>query len=160
MAAANSFRFVAINLREPDKRSLKAGAPVQREADAVLIDRATGAAYEAVVDLDLSVGQQPPVMLDEFAEAEENCKKDPRVVEALAGRGLTDLDLVCIEPWSSGYYRVDAHGRRLLRCLVFVRLDAVDNSSCPRRARRRAPSRARCRTDGGVRPEPSPHGSW
>ncbi len=29
------------------------------------------------------------------------------MVEALAGRGLTDLDLVCIEPWSAGYYGAD-----------------------------------------------------
>lgn len=135
-AAANSFRFVAINLHEPDKRLLKSGSTVTREAEAVLIDRATSTSYEAVVDLDaevvtgwkeLALGQQPPVMLDEFAEAEENCKRDPRVVEALAGRGITDLDLVCIEPWSSGYYGVDPLGRRLLRCLVFVRLEEHDN---------------------------------
>lgn len=30
-------------------------------------------------------------------------QKRPRVVEALAGRGMTDLDPVCIEPWSAGY---------------------------------------------------------
>lgn len=135
-AAADSFRFVAINLREPDKRLLRSGGAVAREADAVLIDRATGISYEAVVDLDaaavtswkeLPAGQQPPVMLDEFAEAEENCKKDQRVVDALATRGITNLDLVCIEPWSAGYYGVDVHGRRLLRCLVFTRLEENDN---------------------------------
>jgi primary-amine oxidase len=110
--------------------------PVPREAGAVLIDRADGRTYEAVVDLDASVvtawlelaqGTQPPVMLDEFDEAEENCKRDPRVIEALKGRGLTDLDLVCIEPWSAGHYGVEAGGRRLLRCLVYARLEADDN---------------------------------
>lgn len=135
-AAADSFRFVAINLREPDKKVLKAEGAVPREAESVLIDRATGTAYEARVDLDAAavtswrqvpLGGQPPVMLDEFAEAEENCKKDPRVVEALAGRGFTNLDLVCIEPWSSGHYGEDADGRRLLRCLVFARLEENDN---------------------------------
>jgi primary-amine oxidase len=135
-AAAHSFRFVAINLREPDKQLLKSGSPLHRTADSVLIDRASGTAYEAIVDLTagtvaslqaLPAGAQPPVMLDEFAEAEENCKKDPRVVEALASRGFTDLDLVCIEPWSAGYYGVDVHGRRLLRCLVFARLEENDN---------------------------------
>jgi primary-amine oxidase len=135
-AAAATFRFVAINLREPDKALLRSGQQVAREADALLIDRSTGTAFEAVVDLRASVvtgwtelpqGTQPPVMLDEFAEAEENCKKDPRVIEALAGRGLSDLDLVCIEPWSAGYYGEDAAGRRLLRCLVYARLEADDN---------------------------------
>lgn len=135
-ASADTFRFATINLREPDKRLLKSGDELSREADTVLIDRASGASYEAVVDLslgrvtgwkELPSGTQPPVMLDEFAEAEENCKKDPRVVEALASRGFTNLDLVCIEPWSAGYYGVDARGRRLLRCLVFARLENYDN---------------------------------
>ena len=135
-AAAPSFRFVAINLREPDKQLLKSGSPLPRTADSVLIDRASGTAYEAIVDLTagtvasfqaLPAGAQPPVMLDEFGEAEENCKKDPRVIEALASRGFTDLDLVCIEPWSAGYYGVEVHGRRLLRCLVFARLEENDN---------------------------------
>jgi len=135
-ARADTFRFAGITLREPDKQSLKSGQPVPREADAILIDRSTGTAYEAVVDLDASTvtawtalpsGAQPPVMLDEFGEAEENCKRDPRVIEALTSRGLTNLDLVCIEPWSAGYYGVDAQGRRLLRCLVFARLEAEDN---------------------------------
>jgi primary-amine oxidase len=135
-ACTDTFRFVAVSLREPGKEVFEKGIDVAREADAVLIDRGTGIAYEAVVSLKtaevatwkpLPAGSQPPVMLDEFAEAEENCKKDPRVVEALAKRGLTDLDLVCIEPWSAGYYGETADGRRLLRCLVFVRLEPTDN---------------------------------
>jgi primary-amine oxidase len=109
---------------------------VVRQAFAVLIDRASGVAFEAVVDLDrqvvdewreLPAGTQPAVMLDEFDECEAGCKADPRVVEALAARGLTDLDLVCIEPWSAGYYGEDPQGRRLLRTLVYTRLEPDDN---------------------------------
>ena len=135
-AAAQTFRFVSVELREPSKEALRAGTLSARQADSVLIDRATGRSYEAVVDLDsnvvtqwteLSHGVQPPIMLDEFEECEVNCKKDPRVVEVLAGRGMTDLDLVCIEPWSAGYFGDDDEGRRLMRCLVFTRLDPDDN---------------------------------
>ncbi|MBT8163646.1 tyramine oxidase, partial [Arthrobacter sp. GN70] len=135
-AAAESFRFGSVELREPGKAELRAGVAVVREADAVLIDRASGAAFEAVVDLDgglvsswtqLGKGVQPPFMLDEFDECEVNCKKDPRVIEALAKRGLTDLDLVCFEPWSVGWFGEDAQGRRLMRALVFVR-DEPDDS--------------------------------
>jgi primary-amine oxidase len=136
-AAAESFRFVNIALREPDKRQL-AAAPesVVREAFAALIDRSTGRAFESVVDLaagvvtdwvELPAGSQPPIMLDEFDEAERACKADPRVVEALARRGMTDLDLVCVEPWSAGYYGTDDEGRRLIRALVYTRLDPRDN---------------------------------
>lgn len=135
-AAAESFRFVSVELREPAKSALKSGTTVPREADAVLINRDGGAAYEAIVDIaaervtswiELPGGTQPPIMLDEFDECEVNCKADPRVVEALAGRGMTDLDLVCIEPWSAGYFGVDAEGRRLMRALVFTRLDPDDS---------------------------------
>ncbi|KAA0083419.1 primary-amine oxidase [Mycolicibacterium sp. P9-64] len=136
-AAAETFRFVQVELKEPTKKQLRhdpSGA--RREAYALLIDRATGRAYSALVDLgddavsaweQLPEGIQPPIMLDEFDEVEVNCKKDPRVVAALASRGLTNLDLVCIEPWSAGYYGVDDEGRRLMRTLVFARNDPDDN---------------------------------
>lgn len=136
-ASADTFRFVQVELHEPSKSQLRGDlAAIVRQADVVLIDRATGGSFLARVDLDTGIvnqwderpsGTQPPIMLDEFGECEENCKKDPRVIEALAGRGLTDLDLVCIEPWSAGYYGVDDDGRRLMRTLVFVRHDLDDN---------------------------------
>ncbi len=113
-----------------------------RHASAVLIDRATGHSYAATVDLvrdtvvawqQLPPGSQPPIMLDEFDECEVNCKRDRRVLDALAGRGMTDLDLVCIEPWSAGYYGGDDQGRRLIRALVYVRNDARRQPLCPSR---------------------------
>ncbi|OUM44703.1 primary-amine oxidase [Arthrobacter sedimenti] len=135
-AAADSFRFISIELREPDKALLRAGADTVREADAVLVDRADGRSYEAIVELDsgiiskwtqLAVGVQPPFMLDEFAEGEESCRKNPEVIAALAERGITNMDLVCFEPWSVGYFGEDNEGRRLMRALVFVR-DEPDDS--------------------------------
>lgn len=135
-AAAESFRFISVELREPDKELLRSGAAVVREADAVLVDRAEGRSYVAVVDLEsgivssfeqLAANVQPPFMLDEFAECEESCRKNPEVIAALAKRGLTDLELVCFEPWSVGYFGEDNQGRRLMRALVFVR-DEPDDS--------------------------------
>ncbi|NDV08863.1 primary-amine oxidase [Rhodococcus sp. IEGM 248] len=136
-AQADSFRFVQVELKEPSKKALRGDlSQIRREASAVLIDRSTGYGYEATVDLEneslerwveLPSGAQPPIMLDEFEECEVNCKRDPRVVEALASRGLTNLDLVCIEPWSAGYFGKDDQGRRLMRALVFTRLDPDDS---------------------------------
>ncbi|PYI64083.1 tyramine oxidase [Arthrobacter livingstonensis] len=135
-AAAESFRFISVELREPAKELLRAGSETVREADAVLVDRGTGIAYAAVVGLDsgvvetwtqLASGVQPPFMLDEFAECEQACRKDPNVIAALAARGLTDLGLVCFEPWSVGYFGEDAQGRRLMRALVFVRDNPTDS---------------------------------
>lgn len=135
-AAAESFRFISIELREPDKELLRSGAAVVREADAVLVDRAEGRSYVAVVDLEsgivtswdqLAANVQPPFMLDEFAECEQSCRQNPEVIAALAKRGITEMDLVCFEPWSVGYFGEDNEGRRLMRALVFVR-DEPDDS--------------------------------
>lgn len=135
-AAAESFRFISVELREPAKEILRTETVPVREADAVLVDRAEGRSYAAIVDLDsgivetwtqLAEGVQPPFMLDEFAECEEACRQDPDVIEALAQRNITNLDLVCFEPWSVGYFGEDAMGQRLMRALVFVR-DEPDDS--------------------------------
>jgi primary-amine oxidase len=135
-AAAESFRFISIELREPDKELLRAGAETVRQADAVLVDRAEGRSYEAIIDLEsgivskwtqLAANVQPPFMLDEFAEGEEACRKNPEVQAALAKRGITNMDLVCFEPWSVGYFGEDNEGRRLMRALVFVRDEADDS---------------------------------
>ncbi|SDP85277.1 Copper amine oxidase, N2 domain, partial [Arthrobacter sp. ok909] len=135
-AAAESFRFISIELREPEKELLRSGAQTVREADAVLVNRAEGRSYEAIVDLDsgivskwtqLAANIQPPFMLDEFAEGEESCRKNPEVQAALAKRGITDMSLVCFEPWSVGYFGEDNEGRRLMRALVFVREEADDS---------------------------------
>ena len=66
-------------------------------------------------------------MLDEFAEGEESCRKNPEVQAALAKRGITDMSLVCFEPWSVGYFGEDDEGRRLMRALVFVREEPDDS---------------------------------
>lgn len=51
-AAGETFRFISVELREPSKLDLRAGNETEREADAVLVDRGTGNAYEAIVNLD------------------------------------------------------------------------------------------------------------
>ncbi|MFF2319357.1 tyramine oxidase, partial [Arthrobacter sp. NPDC058097] len=44
-AAAESFRFISVELREPSKEDLRSGVRVVREADAVLVDRAQARAF-------------------------------------------------------------------------------------------------------------------
>lgn len=135
-AAADTFRFSSVSLKEQSRAALRGGT-VTREAEAVLIDRSTGLAYEAVVNLDtgavttwlaLPAGTQPPIMIDEFTECEEAIKKDSRVIEALAKRGLTDMSLVCAEPWSVGYFGDGMGGRRVMRALMYTRLQDEDDN--------------------------------
>lgn len=138
----DSYRFVSAALAEPSKgiaRDFKPGTPIPRQAFVVLLDRARGTSYEAVVDLNgksvvrftpLAAGLQPPIFLDEFVECEEAVKRSPQFQAALKKRGVKDVNLVMVEPWSAGMYGTELaedKGRRLLRALCFIRSEAKDN---------------------------------
>ena len=134
-------RFVSVVLNEPDKQSVLAytsDKQVEREAFVVLLDRSIAHCVEAEVSLtQLAItswhtieGAQPAIMLDEFVDCEEAVKRSPDFIEALRKRGVDDVDLVMVDPWSAGAYGVepeDDQGRRLSRALVWVRSDPTDN---------------------------------
>jgi primary-amine oxidase len=136
-----SFRFVTVTLREPAKEHLvgQPASDVPRQAFLILLDNATGQGYEAVVNLTagtiasweaLPPGVQPPIMLDEFLECEEAVKRSPEFRAALARRGIDDVNLVMVDPWSAGVYgseSADDLGRRLSRALCWVRSEPMDN---------------------------------
>jgi primary-amine oxidase len=46
-------------------------------------------------------------MIEEIMELDEIVKKDPAAVAALARHGVHDLDLLQIDPWSTGTLPVD-----------------------------------------------------
>jgi primary-amine oxidase len=137
-----AIRFVSITLHEPSKLAIVAhqsGLSIPRQAFAVLLDRKTELAMEAVVDLSaqsvasikhLPAGIQPSVMLDEFFECERAVRQNPEFLAALARRGIKDAELVMVDPWSAGFYGTEPPeyaGRRLLRALCFVRSEEKDN---------------------------------
>jgi primary-amine oxidase len=132
-------RFVSIVLHEPPKADVHAfeadGAPVPREAEVVVLDRADGRAYEGTVSLSEGrvtrwehvPGIQPQVMLEEFFECEEIVRADPRVQDALRLRGITAFDGVMVDPWSAGHYGDEEQGR-LLRGLLWMKMDGPDDN--------------------------------
>jgi primary-amine oxidase len=137
-----SYKFVSVALNEPAKALIlhpKADAVIPREARIVLLDRATGTGYEALVNLSarsvlrfeaLPTGVQPPIMLDEFGECEEAAKKSPAFREALKKRGVEDMSLVMVDAWSAGHYGNEPsedRGKRLVRALTWVKSTASDN---------------------------------
>jgi len=134
------FRFVSVALHEPPKDvvlSFKEGEKVHREAFLKLLDNTDGAAYEAIVDLTADdvtswkhfPGVQPSVMLDEFFECEQLLKRDEAFQAALAKRGVTDMDMVMVDPWSAGYYGLEEEPtRRLVRALTWVRIGSPDDN--------------------------------
>jgi primary-amine oxidase len=134
-----TFRFVTVTLREPPKDAVLRSGPTPREAFLILLDNATGRGHEAVVDLvreevrsmePLPDGVQPPIMLDEFVECEEAVKRSPEFLAALRKRGVEDVNLVMVDPWSAGVYGTELEGeknRRISRALCWVRSEPMDN---------------------------------
>jgi primary-amine oxidase len=107
------WRFASIELREPPK-----GESISRQAEVVCWNRDDGRVYKARVDLDedrVSSWEhqpdgQPNMTVDEFHECDEVLRRDPRVIEALAARGVTDTEAVLIDTWAYGAHLVpEAH---------------------------------------------------
>ena len=116
------WRFASIELREPSKETVKAftpGDPITREAVVIGWDRDDGAVYKARVTLEppavtsweRQTEGQPNMTVDEFNECDAALRKDPRVIEALAQRGITDLDRVLIDTWAYGAHLVPEQHR-------------------------------------------------
>ncbi len=136
---SNHVRFISITLHEPEKETVlnfKQDDSIIREVFIILLDNTDGATYEVIVSLTEGKvtrwqhvpGVQPPITFDEILECEQVVKAQPDFQAALHKRGITDLDLVMVEPWPAGYYGPeDAPTRRLSRPIVFVRSAPDDN---------------------------------
>jgi primary-amine oxidase len=126
-ALTDRWRFATIELREPRKGD---AAPA-REASLLLWNRDDGNAYKAVVSLtddrvatwEHRPGEQPNMTIDEFREVNATLRDDPRLVAALAQRGVTDIDTVLLDVWAYGASLVPSQygGRRVGWCDVWVR---------------------------------------
>lgn len=101
--------FAAIFTDEPDKHLLRAGRQVNRRARAMVVDREHGRTHDVTVDLEsdkvmLSTeirDGQAPILLSEIDDVAELVKKDPRYIEALVKRNITDLNLVQVDPFGT-----------------------------------------------------------
>ena len=142
---AASARFVYVTLREPAKDVVlrhQPGEAFEREAHVVLRERAEYKTYEAVVSITAGEvrlwrevpGVQPAIMLEEFVATEEAVRKDARWQEAMRRRGITDFDMVMIDPWSVGYHGPEdaAAQGRFLRPLTWVRQGDPDDNGYAR----------------------------
>ncbi len=181
-AAGDGWRFAMIELHEPSKAALAGDAPVERAATVLCWNRADGQAYKAVVSLtgdrvetwEHRPGEQPNMTVDEFHEVNEALRRDPRIVEALARRGVTDMERVLFDTWAlrrvAHPFGVRRPPRRLVRRLGPGRrrrrepLRQPDHRAAPdRRPQRDDAARARGHRrrragghDGRVHPAPRP----
>ncbi|MFI9204543.1 primary-amine oxidase [Streptomyces sp. NPDC053048] len=136
-------RFPLVLLDEPARHTAAAhrpGDPVVRRLRVTLLDSATGAAAEALVDvtaglllahreLDTAAEGQPQVTFEEYEIVDAVVKADPGWRKAMADRGVDDaaLELAVCAPLAAGVLVTDRPGRRLLRSLTWLRCDATDS---------------------------------
>ncbi len=129
-----STRFAYVGLAEPHKREVLAfqrgeGPGPERRARVMLLDMKTGHSTDSIVSLtagavlstnvlDGSEGQLP-ILIEEFDAIGPIVAEHPEWVEALAKRGCTVDNVMCV-PLSAGSYGFEEEeGRRIVRVLAF-----------------------------------------
>lgn len=140
-------RFPKVQLEESVKAELRAfdaqGTVPARLALVLTLDITTGEAIEHIVDLDARAMLrrkvlpnreapygQPPVMLEEFFRCEEIVKADAGWRHAMHRRGLgdADIELVQVDPFSSGFFdKPFERGARIVRAVSYYRSHIQDN---------------------------------
>lgn len=127
--------FAIVSLHEPAKAQVLEGKAIRREAFVVLLDRDHNRTHEVIVDLAGNAVKawktipdvQPSVVIEEYTIAPEIVKADPRFIEAMRKRGITDLSKVKVDAWAPGFLGEMADGSRIVRTIFFYKDDEDSN---------------------------------
>jgi len=131
-------RFETIELKEPAKaavRAFKPGSDITREATvsvyklynigvSIYTVSLTQNKILAVIHHEKAC---PMIQLEEFTEVEETCKKDPDFIAACKRRGIENMDLVCVDPWSAGAYQPGEEGKHVCHAFCWLKTSTNDN---------------------------------
>lgn len=135
----DDLRFERLVLEEPDKATVHAWQPGQA------VDRQVRFVVSRPGSIGVTLGilsltehhilsrehlpdARPMIMLEEFMGVEDAVKADPAFVKACRRRGIEDMSLVCVDPWSAGNFDVPGEeGRRLSHTFAWVRNHPRDN---------------------------------
>ena len=115
-------RFESIELKEPPKaavRCFRPGDAIPRHARVNVYQLGCIGVWRLVVSIDeervVSCTHLPQacpmIQLEEFTEIEETVLSCPEFIAACAKRGIHDMTLVCVDPWSGGTWGKEAIGR-------------------------------------------------
>ncbi|SNB77175.1 primary-amine oxidase [Arboricoccus pini] len=133
------FHFETIELLEPPKaevRAFRQGHAFARQARVNVFRAGKIGVYRLTVSLDLGEvtglshlpTARPMIKLEEFVKIEDVVKADPAFIAACAQRGVTDMSLVCVDPWSAGSFGLPGEeGRHLCHTFAWVRMREDDN---------------------------------
>jgi len=122
-------RFHSIDLIEPDKAAVTAwrpGAVLPRRALAVVSE--AGRVSEAAIDLSAgrmttwqAVTGEPALLLGEMMGAGNMAVADPRMVQALARRGLIPAQVYCLPLTTGNFGTREEAGQRLLKVPCYAK---------------------------------------
>lgn len=139
-AAPKKLKFNCITLREPRKSEYAAfragkGPHPDRRAFAVVIESGTPKCAEVIVNLTKSKVEEwkkvkdvmPVLTLEDLDIIERIARKDPRVIEACRGLGITDMSKVFIDGWAIGMDERWGYEHRLQQGLAYYRNSPNDN---------------------------------
>jgi primary-amine oxidase len=131
-------RFAYIGLVEPTKddvRSWTPGQPFDRRVRLMLVAGPEANVVEAVVTVrtgELSMtdvpGMRPGLLFEESFAAILAVQANAQWQQAMRARGIEDFETVQIDPWPAGSFGFShEEGRRICRCLFYVRHTPEDN---------------------------------
>ncbi len=129
--------FSSIALVEPEKSRVKSGEGA-RVVRVIGRDETPDGGFAVDVDLGsrtvatctrLTGSAQAPYNHFDMETAVRLTKTDERWLAAVRKRGITDIELIQVDPWPGSGYRhpAIAEGHRSVRCIAFVRTDKTDN---------------------------------
>lgn len=131
--------FETMEVKEPAKsvvRGFTPGDPISRAARVTLF-RSGGIGVwrlvisiddEQIVETEHRPDARPMIQLEEFMVIEDMVKTDPDFIAACAKRGIEDMSLVCVDPWSSGNFGIPGEdGRHLCHTFAWLRTREDDN---------------------------------
>ena len=136
----DSFWFETITLDEPTRAEQDAfandGRAPDRRAYVCAYERSSNRTMRGTVSLadgslltwEHAKGRHARIVPDEFSIGDTIAKSDPRFVDALARRGITDLDKVLVETWAAGNFGApQEQGERIAYCHCWHINEAGDN---------------------------------
>jgi primary-amine oxidase len=131
--------FEMIELREPERadlRAIAAGESRARMARVNIFRDDQPGVWRLTVSIDAAQvvsaaevpNARPMIQLEQFVRIEEIVKADAGFIEACRKRGIADIGLVCVDPWSAGNFGVPGEdGLHLCHTFAWLRARQHDN---------------------------------
>jgi primary-amine oxidase len=137
---ATEVLFSLMLLEEPSRES-SAGSPPERRVRVVTLNQRTHMSEEWVVALPhgevvghdnltaRGITAQPPIVVDEFIEVERIVKESAEWQAAMRKRGITDFEIVQVDPMSAGNFGFEnERGLRIVRAVCYLPKNLQDNA--------------------------------